>query len=544
MPGSPQSQVSFFDPEFADPGCLELGTLPWLLARHRKLLFPRWLFAGWKPGLRGPKGWDAGVLMTLLLLRWGEEGMSRKASVRRARRDTSWRAAMGLPIGGGTPSARVVGRFERFLCRRHSETGVPHYLLLHEHFVRVCLEAGIVGERAVWAMDSTPMWAYGAMLDTIRLLGDGLRTLGHRWAKLTGKTLETLAAEWGLPLLLAKSTKAAYRVDWRDADQRAGAMDRVASDVLRVVETVCGEVETVRANKRKGVRRLCRHLLKVIRDDMETDDAGRLVVARGTTKGRLVSITDPQARHGRKSRSRKYKGFKTHVLGDVVSGLLLSLAVTPGGVHDSVPAHRLIHRARELHDKIERVLGDTAYGAARLRRVVAGAEGVDLLAPPPPVSATSGRIGRKDMTIDLDAGTATCPEGVTVPLTWFWSKADGVHVRRASWPKETCSGCPLRSNCVTPSREARGYGRLVRLHPYEEELTAARERWERPEVREDYRVRSQCERLVNQVVRHGGRKARTWGLAAANLQAHLIAMRCNLGLLAQALARREEAVAA
>lgn len=539
MSRRPQSQVSFFDPEFADPGCLEPSTLPWLLARYRDQLFPAWLFVGWKPlGRRGPKGWAGSILMTVVLLRWCEEGMSRKAAVRRARRDTTWRAAMGLPIGGKTPSARTLRRFEAFLQRRHPEVGVPHYILLHEHFVRLCLDAGVLGARPVWAMDSTPMWAYGAMLDTIRLLGDGLRMLCQRWAKLTGKRRETLAAEWDLPLLLAKSTKAAYRVDWRQADERAGAMDRVARDVLRVVELVLGDIVSVRKNKRKTVRRLCRNLLKVIRDDMETDERGRLVIARKTTVGRLVSITDPQARHGRKSASRKYKGFKISVLGDVVSGMLLSLAVTPGGTHDSVPAHRLIRRAKALCNRIERVLGDTAYGPARLRHIVAGSEGVELLAPPPPVPTKPGRIERKDMDIDLQAGTATCPAGVVVQMSWCWSKADGMHVRNAKWAKEDCSTCPRRASCVTPSRQ--GYGRNIKLHAYEAELVAARETWVLPNVREEYRVRSQCERLINQVIRHGGRKARAWGLAAANVQAHLIAMRCNLGLLAQVLAQKEE----
>jgi hypothetical protein len=477
--------------------------------------------------------------MTLLLLRWSEEGMSRRAAVRRAKRDTSWRAAMGLPIGGETPSLRTLRRFEAFLQRRHVETGVPHYILLHEHFVRLCLDAGVVGDRAVWAMDSTPMWAYGAMLDTIRLLGDGLRMLCGRWAKLTKTTVAALAAEWDLPLLLAKSTKSAYRVDWRERDQRLMAVDRVARDVLRVVDLIAGQVETVRSSKRKGVHRLCRNLLKVIRDDLQTDDCGRLVIAQGTAKGRLVSITDPQARHGRKSKSKKYKGFKTNVLGDVVSGLLLSIAVTPGGTHDGVPAHRLIHRAKELCGEIERVLGDTAYGAARLRHIVAGAEAVELLAPPQPVAKDPTRVERKDMNFDLEAGTATCPEGITTQMSWSWSAIDGVHVRRASWPRPTCSSCPRRKSCVTPSREAKGYGRCVRLHAYEAELVAAREAWTEPDVRDAYRVRTQCERLINQVVRHGGRRARTWGLAAANLQAHFIAMRCNLGLLAQALAKRD-----
>ena len=53
--------------------------------------------------------------------------------------------------------------------------------------------------------------------------------------------------------------------------------------------------------------------------------------------------------------------------------------------------------------------------------------------------------------------------------------------------------------------------------------------------------RSQCERLVNQMTRHGCRRARGWGLGSAQLQAHLIAMRCNLQLLARVLAKRDQA---
>jgi hypothetical protein len=542
MARRPEPQISFFDPEFADPGCLVVGTLPWLLARHKNVVFPNWLFEGWRPESElGPKGWPASVLMTLLVLRWNEEGMSRRAAIRQAGRNTTWRAAMGLRIGEDTPSARTVGRFEGFLGERHPACGTPRYLLVHEHFVRLCLGSGVLGDRSVWAMDSTPMWAYGAMHGTVRLLGDGLRSLGKQWARLKRMSLEVLAEQWRLPLLLARSTKGSLAVDWRTPEGRANAVDPLAADVLRVVDLVRTQIETLRANKRKGILRQCRNLLKVIADDLETDEQGRLVVAHKVTAGRMVSITDPDARHGRKSRSQTYKGFKVSVLGDVVSGLLLSLAVTPGGSHDSVPAHRLIHRARELHGKIERVLADTAYGGARLRHIVQHVEGVELLSPPPPVTLKPGKLGRQDMAFDLQAGTATCVAGVTTDdLTWPRSREYDVNVRQFRWPAKTCQGCSLREACSRPSGKGRGHA--VRLHPYEEELVAARQAWERPEVRQDYRVRSQCERLVNQVTRHGGRTARTWGLAAANLQAHLIAMRCNLALLAQALTARDDAL--
>jgi hypothetical protein len=42
---------------------------------------------------------------------------------------------------------------------------------------------GSTGSDAAWAMDSTPMWCYGAVLETVRMLGDGLVKLGLGWAE-------------------------------------------------------------------------------------------------------------------------------------------------------------------------------------------------------------------------------------------------------------------------------------------------------------------------------------------------------------------------
>ena len=102
---------------------------------------------------------------------------------------------------------------------------------------------------------------------------------------------------------------------------------------------------------------------------------------------------------------------------------------------------------------------------------------------------------------------------------------------RFVWPKETCSCCPLKSECPTVNKR-----QGILLHPDEEAMRHFREEWKEPQVREQYRVRSQCERLVNQMTRHGARRARSWGLGTAVFQSSVIAMRCNLGLLAKILA--------
>ena len=114
MPVRDISQASFFDPQFVDPTCIEPGSLTWLIRNYAWLLFPEWLFADWcGHGQRGRDAWPARVLMSTLLLRFLEGGMSRRAMARRLKTDIAWRAAAGLPIGGGSPDESIFRRFEK-----------------------------------------------------------------------------------------------------------------------------------------------------------------------------------------------------------------------------------------------------------------------------------------------------------------------------------------------------------------------------------------------------------------------------------------------
>jgi hypothetical protein len=509
MPRRSLSQRSFFDPEFVMPGCLEPGTVPWLLARYRSGLFPDWLF-----------------------LRWSEEGLSRLGATRRAVADVRWRAAMGLHLRAPTPTEKTLREFEAFLRTPHPACGVTRYLLLHEHIVRLFLDA-TEPAAAVWAIDSTPMWCYGAVKDTARLLGDGTRTLVRRWADASRQSIEQVAVAWHVPHVLGKSTKGALAIDWRDDEARAAALDTLARGALRSVQFVRSHLLGVGRSKRKRLLRDCRTLLRVIHGDLETDSAGRLVVAKRVAKDRIISLTDPQARHGRKSKSGTFNGFKLHLLGDVVTGLITALTVTRGNAHDNTVAHRLIRRASRLCQNLDRVLGDTAYGAAELHYQVREQAGVSILSPPPPNSNTNP-FGRESIHIDFDANTATCCTGVVTDIHQrVWSNDHQRHTSAFRWPKPVCDACQWRTPCCGN----RYGGKYVRLHPFEQDLRRIRHDWQRPEVRDAYRTRSQCERLVNQMTRHGARRARAWGVQAAHSQAHLIAIACNLRLLARALAR-------
>lgn len=543
MPHRLLAQKSFFDPCFAAPDCLQEGTLQWWLAQHRERLLPAWLFEGWRgEGRRGRNAWPASVLMSLLLLRWEHGPMSRRDSCRRAKQDIAWRAAMGLPIGGPSPSERTLRRFERFLSTRHPEAGERRYLLLHEFWVRQCVIDEHVGVGQNWATDSTPMWAFGAASDTVRMLGDGLRMLTRRWARWTKTPLEQFVRELEVPFVLAKSTKGAFSVDWRDCDARHRVVDALARGVVRVVEAIrCRIEEAPRGTYRKKLLQHCRRLVKVIEDDLTQDEQGRWLVAPGTTSDRMVSFTDPQARHSRKSKAVCFKGFKLHLIGEIDSGVIGAVGVTAANVHDGRVAPRLVRRSRSLCSQLTRLLGDTAYGSAFLRHHLAVGHGVDVLAPPPPTPTASKTFRKEQFAVDFEHSIATCPAGVASrDATTSWSSDYDAYFQVFNWPKKTCDSCALSTRCRGPST---GRRRLV-LHPYEQAQRHAHAQWKQPETREAYRLRSQTERLVREMTRRGGRQTRAWGLQNAHLQGHLIAMANNLALLSRAEARRRHMPAA
>jgi len=66
--------------------------------------------------------------------------------------------------------------------------------------------------------------------------------------------------------------------------------------------------------------------------DLEPDPngpKGKQRIRDGVAPERRISITDPEMRHGRKSKSKPFNGYKRHLAADLDSRLVLACAVTP-----------------------------------------------------------------------------------------------------------------------------------------------------------------------------------------------------------------------
>ena len=139
-------------------------------------------------------------------------------------------------------------------------------------------------------------------------------------------------------------------------------------------------------------------------------------------------------------------------------------------------------------------------------------------------TAASGLFSKDRFGINLDAGSITCPGGVTAPIRP--ARAGGGTAYFAS----ACPDCPLRAQCTTAAS-----GRTVSVGPYEQTLTDARARQTDPAWTADYRAtRPKVERKLGHLVRrhHGGRRARVRGTVRVDADFRLLAGAVNLARLA------------
>jgi hypothetical protein len=223
---------------------------------------------------------------------------------------------------------------------------------------------------------------------------------------------------------------------------------------------------------------------------------GRWRIARRTAPDRMVSVTDPDARHVHKNRTRHQEGFKAHVAFEPEAGLFTAVELTGGSGaagHEATVAASLLAGERETLT----ILGDAAYGTGELRRHLQAGGHATVIKPPPVRQAVPGGFTIDDFTIDDQAGTVTCPAGQAVTL----GRPDADGTRRAQF-KALCRDCPLRHRCTTSKT-----GRLLSVHPQHALLTAARRAADDPAWQAEYRRwRPPAERAIAWLVARGNRR--------------------------------------
>jgi transposase len=506
-------QAGFFDAAWCG-SVVPRDSFYGLLAEHGERIVGDRDFADCYSERRGRPAIPPSLLAKILLLEY-RGGLSDRQAMEAVRFDLRWKVALGLPLDheGFHPTSLV--KFRTRLLLHGKER------LAFERSLELARELGLLGEAVEQVVDSTPMLGAAATQDTVTLVRSGVRKLLDAVAgeepEAAAQLARNLAFDYQRP-------RQKPDCDWRSKPAREALLTRVAEDAERALQAVARVPQLASAAPVAEAVRLLREL---IGQDfaLDEDDVPRL--RRGTAKDRILSVHDPEMRHGRKSQSQRFDGYKIHAAASVgAQPLLTAIDVSPGCDYDGKLAPALVdHQSERLRPR--RLLGDSAYGDSETREQLEERK-VEVLAPvaeqPPP----AGRIGKRDFQIDLDAGTVTCPAGQVTTIGP--PQKDGR--RAAVFPDRVCRVCPLKRGCA-PGRR----GRKLDLRRREDLLQAGREALKDPPTREHLRrTRPRIERLFSLLVdRYHARKSRYRGKRKAALQAIWTAVLVNLHPIAAAL---------
>ena len=452
------------------------------------------------------------LAMVTLLQAYGQ--VSDAAAVENATIDPRWHLVLGCL---GTEKAP----FSQGVLVTFRERMIAHDLdrKLLDRTVALAKETGLFGWQRLKAMfDSSPLLGAGRVEDTWNLIGRALSTVVDCAAATLEKPREEILKEARLTLLAGPSLKAALDIDWDDPEQQAEALRRLLAEV-DALNTWVSEHAGQKAQE-VPLKPALEALRRVLDQDLEPDPGGGIRIRQGVARDRMPSLGDKEMRHGRKSRSKRFNGYKRHIVGiggaDVIAGAM----VLPANEPEQDALRPLLADVRR-HGEPAEVLIDRAYlGSPVVGELRQG--GVTITAKPWP-SRNAGRFTKENFEIRLDRGEIICPANQHTSIRGLGTVAH--------FPADACDPCALRPRCTVA---APGTGRSLAIHEQEDLLLELRLAKKTPEGRAALRQRVAIEHSLARIQGVQGPRARYKGARKNTLDLRRCAAVANLQTLARA----------
>ena len=499
-----------------------------LMASHRGRLFRDEDFADLYCSDNGRPSVPPSLLATALLLQTYERVSDEDAKAR-ADFDLRWKVALGIGVEE-RPYAKSTLQLFRAQLILHDQVRA-----VFQRSLEFARQTGYFRARKVkTVLDTSYIFGRGAVKDTYNLLADGISQLVRAMAALDGRDPEDWAEEHNLSRYFGSSLKGEAVIDWDDLEARQVFLRGVVADADRLLDVASEKLEQIPSDDpaRHRLREAAGLLTQLLLQDIERRAEGAHL-KQGVSQDRVVSVHDPEMRHGRKSAAKRFDGHKAAVAVDPESQLIMAADVLPGNASDHERALQLVEQAEaNAHVVIEETVGDCAYGDSDTRLVFADAE--RKLVAKVVNRRGQAQFPKEDFRIDLEAMTCVCPAGQETRKVISISSgerygAPSVPLRAFRFHAALCDACPLRPSCV---RARPGKGRLVMLHPQEALLQEARA-FQGSEAFVPYRkLRQVAEHRLARLMQLGVRQARYFGRTKTLFQLLIAAAVANLTLVA------------
>jgi len=452
-----------------------------------------------------------------------DEDISEREVIRCCKYDLRWKVALGLDLETtDKPFARTTFQAFRYRLTLHDDEGI-----IFEKSLQRAAEIGLLGDKLEVALDSSPIRGRGAVEDTYQQLSSQIGSVLRAVATSEGLEVEPLADDWELSRHLeADSIKGSELVDWDDAEQVDAFLEGLLEEAYRAIEL---------AETHQTAEASVELLERIIDEDVDDNppDQDTPTVAEGTARERIVSTSDPEMRHGRKSQQGTYDDRKGHIGVDLESRLVLDVEVTAPSYPEGKLTKDAIQRIEAATDRsIEEVLGDSAYGTRRALKHISDLD-VDLRTKMPQPNA-SWRFGGDDFEVSEDGQEVVCPNDQTPNRSY--RKEDGW---QHFFAESDCQECPLQEQCTNAAR--RTFFVADDFH----ERRRRRQWANSKEGRLKLRRRTRVEHALGRLKQWGAGQARYCGRDKTEAQWMWTAAAANLSLIwdaqeAEAPDRRED----
>lgn len=433
--------------------------------------------------------------MTMLVLLQAYDGCSDEEAVYRTVDDIKYRIVLDM-LEATEPlcSASTLCEFRKFLLEHELDTA------LLKKTIHLAEQSKLFSTRSLkklqMAVDTAPLEGTGKVLDTINLLGKALLLLVTSVASLMQVPREHVIEQANLALLQEKSVKAGLDIDWNQPFARDLALSKTVQTILKFNQWLI-------ANKLFGHPALQQEqdvLERIYRQDVvmkmeETPWEHK----QGVSPDRLISLTDKDMRHGRKSSSKTINGFKKVLAAEKNTGIILAATVIPANVPDSEGLNKLSEQESWLPENIGEIQVDHAFITSVLVQQLIQTRPSAVIVKPAKMRKTE-TYNKKDFHFDWNTKQVTCPAGQKQPILLL-----GAPLR---FSQQQCQNCNQKGACLPKgSRKSK----VISLHPYEPFYQDLGARMETKEGRTKTRERTVIEHRIAHHTAKQKHRARYWG---------------------------------
>jgi Transposase DDE domain/Transposase domain (DUF772) len=569
MQGRTRMDRELLDAEAMAGHLVPPGSVFGFLAEYRRELFPGSFTADLFPSATGRPSLPADLVGAVLVLKELHD-LSDSQTADALKYDIRWKVACGRSLTQMSfdPSTLVYWR------RRIAASDRPDRVF--DAVAEVIAQTGMLRGRRKRCADSTVFDDAVATQDTVTQLVAAIRKV----ARVVPGAAEVIAAVCQLDY----SAPGKPPIDWDDPAAKESLVSDLVNDALGLLDALAGpgapERDQAAADALGLLALVAGQDVEPAEDSDGTD--GRWRIARKVAPDRVISTVDRQARHTRKSKSKRRDGFRGHVAAEPETGLITDCEMTmaagdgstdaengvtmaardrfhgadespgvqaaggmpaqpqdcadpqdqaadAGAAGDAGPQDGMRPAAGPDGEGLE-IYGDSAYGSGEARAAYRDAGHDTVIKPGLLRPAVPGGFTIDDFAIDEGSGTVTCPAGHTRPMS--------AATRTVSFG-DACAGCPLRPRCTTAKD-----GRSMRIHPHEDLLRAARAQARTEAFKQAYPTRSAVERIIAWAATQNGHRIRLRYIGTAKNDAwlHTRCAAINLRtLLRHGLTRRDGA---